>query len=271
MAAEDKKVEETTEDSVVEDTDGEETPEVAESAEESESSKEETVGDDSSESTEESEPSDDESEESDESEEEKPSGPPKLTSQGKRLDWYAVYVYSGHERKVKGNVERMIEVNEAEHLFGNIEVPLEDVVIQRAGKNTRTSRPSFPGYVLFQMVARDLSLERHNDRDFIAAMEIVGDTPGVRGFVGGKRDPAPLSDEEVRNILSSDEPTIESAQEAPFSKGDKVVIAEGPFANFDGVVDEVLLDRHKVKVLVTVFGRSTPIEAEYHQVRKVKK
>ena len=252
--AEDKQVEETTEDSVVENTDDEETPEAAESAEETESSE-----------TEESEQSEEEEEE------EKPSGPPKLTSQGKRLDWYAVYVYSGHERKVKGNVERMIEVNEAAYLFGNIEVPLEEVVIQRAGKNTRTSRPSFPGYVLFQMVARDLSLERHNDRDFIEAMKIVGDAPGVRGFVGGKRDPAPLSDEEVRNILNSDEPVTKSTKEAPFTEGDKVVIAEGPFANFDGVVDEVLHDRHKVKVLVTVFGRSTPVEAEYHQVRKVKK
>lgn len=224
------------------------------------------------------EPSDKEEVEGDESsepeevaEEEKPSGPPKKTSRGKRLDWYAVYVYSGHERKVKGNVERMIEVNEAAHLFGNIEVPLEDVIVQRAGKNTRTSRPSFPGYVLFQMVGRDRELERHNDRDFIDAMKIVGDTPGVRGFVGGKRDPAPLSDEEVRNILRTDEPITDSGEKAPFEKGEKVAISEGPFANFDGVVDEVLLDRHKVIVLVTVFGRSTPVEAEYHQIRKVKK
>jgi len=209
--------------------------------------------------------------ESEETEEEKPLGPPKKTSRGKRLDWYAVYVYSGHERKVKGNVERMIEVNEAEHLFGNIEVPLEDVIVQRAGKNTCTSRPSFPGYVLFQMVGRDRELERHNDRDFIDAMKIVGDTPGVRGFVGGKRDPAPLSDEEVRNILRTDEPITDTGEKAPFEKGEKVAIAEGPFANFDGVVDEVLLDRHKVIVLVTVFGRSTPVEAEYHQIRKVKK
>ncbi len=188
--AEDKKVEESAEAAEPEET----VEEPVAAPEPSDKEEVEGVGEEASEATPESE----------EAEEEKPSGPPKKTSRGKRLDWYAVYVYSGHERKVKGNVERMIEVNEAAHLFGNIEVPLEDVIVQRAGKNTRTSRPSFPGYVLFQMVGRDRELERHNDRDFIDAMKIVGDTPGVRGFVGGPETFSSSSDPSVSGTASED-------------------------------------------------------------------
>ncbi len=194
--------------------------------------------------------------------------PPTHTSGGKKLYWYAVYVYSGHEKKVMGNLKRRIELSDIPHLFGFVVVPSEDVVVQRSGRSTKTSRPYFPGYVIFQMVGRDHDLEKADDRDFIEVTNLVITTPGVRGFVGGRRDPAPLDDNEVARILFTEESKIERVMDVPFTAGDQVRITDGPFANFDGLVEEVLADRHKVRVAVTVFGRATQVEIDIGQLLK---
>ncbi len=185
-----------------------------------------------------------------------------------RYSWFAVYVYSGHERKVMGNLKRRIELSVDPELFGQVVVPAEEVVIQRGGRSTKTTRPFFPGYVIFQMVARDHSLEKADDKDFINATNLVLTTPGVRGFVGGRRDPAPLDNSEVARILHTEESSEERVEEIPYSIGDHVSITEGPFANFDGTVQEVIPERHKVKVSVTVFGRATPVEVDVTQLNK---
>ncbi len=195
--------------------------------------------------------------------------PADRTPSGKRLAWFAVYVYSGHERKVMGNLKHRIEVGGHEDLFGEVIVPIEEVTVQRGGRNTKTSRPFFPGYVLFQMVARDHDLEKADDKDFINATNLVLNTPGVRGFVGGRRDPAPLDDTEMARIMHTEESSEEQVEEIPFRPGDHVSITEGPFANFDGTVDEVIPERHKVKVSVTVFGRATPVEVDVTQLHKI--
>jgi transcriptional antiterminator NusG len=189
-------------------------------------------------------------------------GPPTHTAEGKKLFWYAVYVYSGHEKKVLGNLRRRIELSDIPHLFGQVVVPSEEVLVQRSGRSAKTSRPYFPGYVIFQMVGRDHELEKADDRDFIAVTNLVISTPGVRGFVGGRRDPAPLDTDEVARILHTEESKTERIKDVPFSSGDQVRITDGPFANFDGIVEEVMMDRHKVHVAVTVFGRATQIEID---------
>jgi len=189
-------------------------------------------------------------------------GPPTHTAEGKKLFWYAVYVYSGHEKKVLGNLRRRIELSDIPQLFGQVVVPSEDVLVQRSGRSAKTSRPYFPGYVIFQMVGRDHELEKADDRDFIAVTNLVISTPGVRGFVGGRRDPAPLDTDEVARILHTEESKTERIKDIPFSKGDQVRITDGPFGNFDGIVEEVMVDRHKVRVAVTVFGRATQIEID---------
>jgi transcriptional antiterminator NusG len=196
-------------------------------------------------------------------------GPATHTADGKRLFWYAVYVYSGHEKKVLGNLKRRIELSDIAHLFGSVVVPSEEVLVQRSGRSAKSSRPYFPGYVIFQMVGRDHDLEKADDRDFIDVTNLVITTPGVRGFVGGRRDPAPLDDDEVARILYTEEEKTERVKDIPFAKGDQVRITNGPFANFDGVIEEVLADRHKVHVAVTVFGRSTQVEIDIGQLLKV--
>ena len=195
-------------------------------------------------------------------------GPRTHTAEGKKLFWYAVYVYSGHEKKVLGNLRRRIELSDIARLFGDVVVPSEDVLVQRSGRRAKATRPYFPGYVIFQMVGRDHELEKADDRDFIDVTNLVISTPGVRGFVGGRRDPAPLDSDEVARILHTEESKTERIKDVPFSSGDQVRISDGPFANFDGIVDEVMADRHKVRVAVTVFGRTTRIEIDIGQLIK---
>lgn len=196
-------------------------------------------------------------------------GPPTHTPEGKRLFWFAVYVYSGHEKKVQNNLKRRIELSDISRLFGQVVVPSENVLVHRSGRSAKTTRPYFPGYVIFQMVGRDHELEKADDRDFIAVTNLVVSTPGVRGFVGGRRDPAPLDSDEVARILCTEEAKAVRVKDMPFSEGDQVRITDGPFANFDGVVAEVMPERRKVHVTVTVFGRSTQVEIDIGQLLKV--
>jgi transcriptional antiterminator NusG len=142
--------------------------------------------------------------------------------------------------------------------FGEIRIPTETVVELKAGKKRETQRKFFPGYILVQMRMSD------------AAWHVVRNTPKVTGFVGTGKKPTPLSQDEVDQILEQ----VVSAKEKPkpkyvFEKGEPVKIVDGPFSNFSGVVEEVNLDRNTLKVMVTIFGRQTPVELEFLQVQKM--
>ena len=173
-------------------------------------------------------------------------------------NWYIVHTYSGFENKVKESLEERVKAYNLEDKVGEVLIPTEDVVEMRAGKKVVTSKRFFPGYILVEMDMTD------------DAWHVVKNTPKVTGFVGAGAKPTPLSKEEVEQILQQ----VKSAAEKPkpkymFEKGEQVRINEGPFTSFNGVVDEVNLDKNTLKVMVTIFGRSTPVELDFLQVEKI--
>ncbi len=173
------------------------------------------------------------------------------------LKWYIVHTYSGFEEKVQQNLRQRADALGMGDAIGDIRIPKEIVVEMRGGKRKETERKFFPGYILVEMMMS-------ND-----AWHVVRNTPKVTGFVGAGKKPLPLSDEEVEQILNQ----VVSAQEKPkpkyiFEKGELVKITDGPFNNFTGVVEEVNVDRSTLKVMVTIFGRQTPVELEFLQVQK---
>ncbi len=170
--------------------------------------------------------------------------------------WYVVHSYSGYENKVKKNLEQRIESMEMQHQIFRVVVPTVDEIELRDGQRRTVSRRVFPGYILVQMIMTDDS------------WYVVRNTPGVTGFVGMGNRPTPLSQEEVDKILKrieTDQPRVR----VTFKAGQKVRIIEGPFADFVGAVDDVFDEKCKVKVLVSFFGRETPVELDFLQVEKV--
>ncbi|HOG47244.1 MAG TPA: transcription termination/antitermination protein NusG [Anaerolineae bacterium] len=186
-----------------------------------------------------------------------PSGAPPTETQagtGQRA-WYVVHSYSGYENKVKKNLEQRIESMGMRDQIFQIIVPTEEEVEIRDGHKRTTRRRVFPGYILVDMILSDES------------WYVVRNTPGVTGFVGTATKPSPLRQEEVDKILKRME------SEAPrvrvtFREGQRVRIIEGPFADFIGTVDELDVDRGKVRVLVSFFGRETPVELDFLQVER---
>ena len=177
-------------------------------------------------------------------------------STGRR--WYIVHTYSGFEERVKETLLQRAEALDMGESFGEIHIPTETIVEYRNGKKRETQRKFFPGYILVQMKMSD------------AAWHVVKNTPKVTGFVGSGKNPTPLTQEEVDQILRQ----VSSAKEKPkpkyiFEKSEPVKIIDGPFNNFTGVVDEVNLDRNTLKVMVTIFGRQTPVELDFSQVQKL--
>lgn len=171
--------------------------------------------------------------------------------------WYVVHTYSGFEGKAKTALEERIKALGKEHLFEQVLVPSEQVVELRNGKKRTTTRKFFPGYMLVRM-------ELNNE-----TWHIVKNTPKVTKFVGGNEMPAMVPDEEVARITHQ---MVEGAK-APkvhvtYDKGENVRVVDGPFANFSGVVDEVRPDKGKLRVMVSIFGRSTPVELDFIQVEK---
>jgi len=171
--------------------------------------------------------------------------------------WYIVHTYSGFENKVKESLEERVKAYNLEAKVGEVLIPTEDVVEMRAGKKVVTSKRFFPGYILVEMDMTD------------DAWHVVKNTPKVTGFVGAGAKPTPLSKEEVEQILTQ----VKTAAEKPkpkymFEKGEQVRINEGPFTSFNGVVDDVNLDKNTLKVMVTIFGRATPVELDFVQVEK---
>ncbi len=172
--------------------------------------------------------------------------------------WYIVHTYSGFEKKVSESLQQRVQAYGLQAEIGEVLIPTEDVVEMRAGKKTVSSKRFFPGYILVEMIMSD------------NAWHVVKNTPKVTGFVGAGSKPIPLTREEVDHILNQ----VTEAAEKPkpkysFDRGDQVRINEGPFTSFNGVVDDVNIDRNTLKVMVTIFGRATPVELDFLQVEKL--
>jgi transcriptional antiterminator NusG len=174
------------------------------------------------------------------------------------LKWYIVHTYSGFEHKVKTNLEERIKKLGQEAYFGRVLVPVEQVIELKRGRKKTSSRKFYPGYIMVQM---DL-----NDETW----HTVRNTAKVTGFVGGSTKPAPIPDEEAERIIQQMEEGISKPKpKYQFDEGDEVRVIDGPFNNFQGVVEEVKPDKEKLRVLITIFGRPTPVELDFIQVHKI--
>jgi len=174
-----------------------------------------------------------------------------------RRRWYVVHTYSGHENKVKANLERAIQYNRMQDRFGEILVVTEDYAVMKAGKKRITKRKTFPSYVLLEMEMND------------ETRALVQNIPGVTHFVG-ERNAAPLTETEVRRIRGQEvkeKGTVTT--EVPFKVGESVKVVDGPFADFVGTVDEIHAERGKLRVMVSIFGRPTAVELDIVQVTTI--
>ena len=166
--------------------------------------------------------------------------------------WYVVHTYSGYENKVKTDLEKTIKNRELEEYFFDIIVPMEEQIEIKEGQRKTNLKKVFPGYVLVKMIVTEKT------------WYIVRNTRGVTGFVGSGTDPIPLTEEEIRKMgFELTEVNVD------YDINDSVKILNGPLENFVGVVQEINKEKHKVKVLVSMFGRETPVELEFSQVQKV--
>ncbi len=173
-------------------------------------------------------------------------------------NWYVVHTYSGYEQKAKQALEERIKTLKASNLFEEIMVPQESVVEVKKGVKKTLSRHFFPGYILVKMELNDKS------------WHIVKETPKITGFVGGSQNPPVVPEEEVQRITRQiEEGTLKPKPKVSFDKGENVRVISGPFASFFGIVDEVNEDKGRLRVMVSIFGRSTPIELDFIQVEKV--
>ena len=173
------------------------------------------------------------------------------------MNWYVIHTYSGYEQKVKLSLLEQFDRSESKERLGEIVIPTEEVVEVRKGKKKISSRKFFPGYVLINVdMTQDI-------------WYMIKDTPKVTGFLGGGGTPVPLSEEEVKLIM--EQMRGESTRLKPkvlFEKGEDVRVIEGPFVNFNGTVEDVNHDKGKVKVMVSIFGRATPVELEFPQIER---
>lgn len=175
-----------------------------------------------------------------------------------QFKWYIIHAYSGFERKVRESIESRVQAFGLQNRIGRVMIPTEPVTEIVNGKKRTVERVFLPGYVLVEM---DL------DNDL---WHVIKNTPRVTGFLGTGDKPVALSEAEVGSILFRSETSKEKPRlKVKFEKNESVRITEGPFANFNGIVDEVNEDRETVKVMVTIFGRSTPVELEFGKVEKV--
>lgn len=172
--------------------------------------------------------------------------------------WYVIHTQTGYEDKVKTNIEKRAEASNLKELISQVLVPTEKVSEVKEGKKKISTRKFFPGYILIEMELTD------------ETWYLTKNTPGVSGFIGSGRRPVPLEENEVSAILKQ----TELAKEKPtpkviFEKGEGVRVLEGPFANFNGTIEEINPTKGKLKVTISIFGRATPVELEYWQVEKV--
>lgn len=172
--------------------------------------------------------------------------------------WYALHTYSGHENKVKTYLETLIQQGAADGAIARVVVPTEEVVEMRGGKKTVSKRRFLPSYVLVEMV-----MNKH-------AWHMVTNVPGVTNFVGPARKPQPLTQEEVDHILGhADRRKAQEVEEIPYVTGDQVKVVDGAFKDFIGTVQEVIPEKRRLKIMVSIFGRGTPVELDVLQVEAV--
>ena len=172
--------------------------------------------------------------------------------------WYIIHTYSGFEQKVKNAIMERAKAQSLDHLVTEVLVPTEMVEEMVKGERRLSARKFYPGYVLVRMELTDDS------------WHLVKDTPKVTGFVGSKTEPVAIPDEDAQKIINQMQEGIAKPKpKIQFEIGDKVQVTDGPFTNFTGVVDEVRADRGRVKVMISVFGRPTPVELEFTQLEKI--
>ena len=175
-----------------------------------------------------------------------------------KMQWYVIHAYSGFELYVMDALTKRIQLKKMDHCFGKIMVPKEKVMEMRRGQKCTSERKYFPGYVLVQMIMND------------ETWHLVKSIPKVLGFIGGTSDkPAPISEKDVEEILNR----VQAGEDKPKPKiiyevGEVVRVIDGPFADFNGVVEEVNYEKNRLRVAVLIFGRSTPVELEFSQVEK---
>ena len=172
--------------------------------------------------------------------------------------WYVVHAYSGFEQQVKRLLQERIRRSGLEESFGEVLVPTEEVVEMRAGQRRRSDRKFFPGYVLVNMTMDD------------ATWHLVKSVPKVMGFIGGSSDrPAPISDREANEILQRVQEGVEKPRpKVLFAPGEVIRVVDGPFKDFSGTVEEVNYEKSRLRLEVSIFGRSTPVELEFSQIEK---
>ena len=174
------------------------------------------------------------------------------------LRWYIVHAYSNFEKKVADSIKEQAHQRGLEHLFEQVLVPTESVTEVRRGRKVSSERKFFPGYVLVRMDMTD------------DAYHLIKNTPKVTGFLGSDNKPVPIPDREADRIINQVEVGVERPKPSiSFEVGEQVKVSDGPFASFNGLVEEVDEERSRIKVAVSIFGRATPVELEYGQVEKV--
>ena len=172
--------------------------------------------------------------------------------------WYVIHTQTGQEEKIKINIEKKVHENSLEELLAQILIPTEKVSEVKAGKKKISFRKFFPGYVLMEMELTD------------KLWYLIKTTPGVTGFIGPRARPQALKEQEIKNILrQTQEKREKPTPKVTFEKGEGIRVIEGPFTNFNGVVEETNPNKGKLKVTVSIFGRATPVELEYWQVEKI--
>ena len=174
-----------------------------------------------------------------------------------RMRWYVVHTYSGREARVRDTVERLLQASDLKDMFGKVLVATEEVAEMKKGKKTVSLKKLFPSYILIEMEMTSQT------------WSLVENVPGVTHFVGGGAKPTPIPKKEVDRILGRMEQKKGVIPEVPFSIGEHVNVIDGPFSEFTGVVDEINPERGKLKVLVSIFGRETPVELDFLQVKPI--
>jgi transcriptional antiterminator NusG len=173
-----------------------------------------------------------------------------------KLHWYVVHAQSGFENKAKQALEERVRKFKVEALFGQILVPQESAVELVNGQKRSVTRKFFPGYILVEMVMNE------------DTWHLVKETPKVTGFVGDALDPSPMTEEEIKRIIEGAEDGPAARSKMSFSQGDTVRVIDGPFKEFNGTIEEVSPEKGRVKVLISIFGRATPVELDFVQVEK---
>src|SRR5512136_302342 len=172
------------------------------------------------------------------------------------MKWFVVHTLTGHEQKIRKVLDKVVKERNMESQFGRIVIPVENLVKVKKGKRVVEEKRLYPGYIVIEMEPTD------------EALRLVNSVTGVTHFLGSKNKPSPLSEEEVKALLNQvEESKNKVVTKIPFTKGERVTVIDGPFTDFIGTVEEVFPEREKVKVMVVIFGRPTPIELGFHQLK----